>query len=538
MKRGNFFRMSIVKAAMALALTTPPIANANEVWLAATPGSSITELFEQKEMWATALAHLNVVKFYTKQIAELSDSQLAAAVKFLKSNNIAIAIEFGPIQSDASCGPLEGFGSASAATQLANRIRKAEGTISYIAMDEPYWFGSLYSGAGQCHWAPERVARSARPVFEAFRSVFPSVKFGDIEPVRKAPGVDLLGTYEIWMEAWKAEFGEPLAFFDLDVVWSDYSPTILRDLHAVLIDQAIPMGVIYNADNKEASDSDWMRAAESHLELVEDIDKVEPERAIIQSWDDHPMKLFPESDPSALTNLVLTYAKAKTEFSHLSWGPTVSGRLQRSDGLGVAGVPIRLFAPAYFGDFEQRGIGIAPRRAVKVVIGWRANTECGCDGQGSLLIRNGEVAIDGVDATNLAAILVGDQPKTSNPVGGADGATIIVHKGERFVKNSHAIPVHAGDIVSFRVFYTVEALTTRSITCNVIFLDSSNREISRKTVFIDPERPISNLSITDSSGDFAFSLDERAIVARYLRLTFSGNEQLRPAEALRQWTLP
>jgi hypothetical protein len=176
-------------------------------------------LFDPDAAWSTAASHIHVFKLYAG-ILDLEDAELVRLFEDLKRRHIAVAIEFGPLTPD-ECGiGVEGFDGFNA-LHFAERIRDLGGTLQYVAFDEPFFHGSLYSGPSACNWTADQVAENAAASVAEIKSVFPHVVVGDIEPMPATwngwAGRDLLGPYQGWMDAWERATGAPLAFFHCDV---------------------------------------------------------------------------------------------------------------------------------------------------------------------------------------------------------------------------------------------------------------------------------------------------------------------------------
>jgi hypothetical protein len=72
----------------------------------------------------------------------------------------------------------------------ANWIKAAGGTLSYIALDEPFAFASLYDGPNAYQWSVVRVAKEGGAYIQGVRAVFPNLMVGDTEPLWRFVDVD------------------------------------------------------------------------------------------------------------------------------------------------------------------------------------------------------------------------------------------------------------------------------------------------------------------------------------------------------------
>lgn len=81
---------------------------------------------------------INVFKFYYQVIQRMPTSELRSTLRYLKKNNIKLAIEVpGLVWVDHGDGyAVEGYGPSFFHKDIAHRIKVAGGTIDYIAIDE------------------------------------------------------------------------------------------------------------------------------------------------------------------------------------------------------------------------------------------------------------------------------------------------------------------------------------------------------------------------------------------------------------------
>jgi hypothetical protein len=319
-------------SALALVLggVAPARAAAREIWLAPqgldpTRQSAVdfAELFKPDAAWKVAAAHTRVFKFYSGYLLHAPQADIDAEVADLTRRGIAIAVETGvmnvPPNPASGCGGLgnvEGYGTVPRAIRISQIIKAAHGEIRFIAMDEPFYYGHVYThfaGKAQgCHSPVAEVLRLAKPTLDAFIQQFPDVVIGDIEPTIFA-GTDPQWRADLseWVTGFKATMGRPLAFVDLDVQWprgTEEPDALYLQLEAMkdrgLIGQ---VGVIFNGSPQDKTDADWVEDAERHIRLVEGQLHWRPDRAIFQSWTPRPTHALPETAPDTLTRLVDVY---------------------------------------------------------------------------------------------------------------------------------------------------------------------------------------------------------------------------------------
>jgi hypothetical protein len=163
---------------------------------AGTGSTDYMSLFAAGAPWTQAAAQVSIFKFYTQPISgnqygQFTDGQLQQIFSFLKQHNIAIALEFSTLIAAQGCGfingpsdPLEGFeGNTSPAQNIVNRFKANGGTLSYLVMDEPFYYANLYSGPGACNWSAQQIATNALTNLNILKAGFPGLIIGDEEPM-------------------------------------------------------------------------------------------------------------------------------------------------------------------------------------------------------------------------------------------------------------------------------------------------------------------------------------------------------------------
>ena len=198
--------------------------------------------------------------------------------------------------------------------QVALRLKRFGADLAYIDMDEPLWFGHFYNGVGtqqSCHNPMSEVARQTAVKMREVRQIYPQVLIGEDEPVGVPDAIAPNWPEDIreWLEAYRTAMGEPMGFFHADMVWQRRGwQAILLRVEAVVRQERVSFGLIYNGTPSNPTDASWIDDAVRHFEEVEGALHIRPDQAMLQSWMDHPRAMLPETDPSALTNLVLRYS--------------------------------------------------------------------------------------------------------------------------------------------------------------------------------------------------------------------------------------
>lgn len=301
--------------------TLPPLPDlAGELaWFAPLPPLSVNDgrpftgsddfmdLFIAGADWESAASHLAVFKLYGEWVAYgATEAELRAAVAGIRARGLALAVEAGPLDPPPECGQgIEGFAGSDEGHLIARRVKEAGGTIDLIALDEPYYFASIYDGPQACHWPAEQVAAEVVEYIALMQGYFPDVLVGDTEPT---PHPVTATTYTDWLETFRLVAGYDLAFLHLDVDWSrpDW-PDLVGSVAEFGSGFGVPIGMIYIGNSADPSDAVYAAITGERVLRLEDEYGIHLPHVLFQSWVDHPDFVLPESDPSTFTGIVRMY---------------------------------------------------------------------------------------------------------------------------------------------------------------------------------------------------------------------------------------
>ena len=254
------------------------------------------------------LSHIQVLKLYPQFIQRASDSDLRTIFSTLERYHVSLAFEGGVLTESGRCGHrIEGFGTAAGAAQVAAKIKRLGGNLGYLTMDEPAFYGHVFSGPRACHESLAAVAGDAAKNVAALEQIFPQVRVGDGEPVGDQADASVIREYVQWADAFRTAAGRPLAFFQADIQWSKPWRGPLEQLSVLLKQRTIPLGIIVNGNDNAASDRDWIAQAMAHVRAVEADPKITVDQAVFQSWRPHPTHVFPVNDPGTFSYLLNWY---------------------------------------------------------------------------------------------------------------------------------------------------------------------------------------------------------------------------------------
>jgi hypothetical protein len=309
--------------------------SATEIWIApqaSVPPSPLhravdfLDMFDANAPWGNAARAVTVFKLYGSYLEHAPQDQVDKIVKDLNRRHIAIAVEAGVMNSpegiEPTCGgpAVEGYSTTARAKLISKRIKSAGGSIAYIAMDEPLWFGRYYKGRpGKqpgCRLSVDQVIDLAMPVLQAYREAFPTVRIGDVEPSGVAYQPEWQNDLRQWLRGLRDRLGSSISFMQLDVPFAAGPQQVTaalrfyNQLDALRAESLVgKIGIIYNGTSKDRTDKEWIDSAKSHIRLFEHDYRIHPQQAVIQSWTLRPTHALPETNPESLTGLVLDYAR-------------------------------------------------------------------------------------------------------------------------------------------------------------------------------------------------------------------------------------
>ncbi len=323
---------------MFICLQVPPAARAQEIWFAppaAPEGSRLhravdfMDLFSPEAPWQQAASHVKVFLLYGSYLSRAPQDEVDRIVSDLNRRHIPIALavgvmNVGPKATNPPCGGLglvEGYGIPKLARIQSEKIKKAGGSIRFIAMDEPVWFGHYFKGrpGGQpgCHSSIAQILELIREPLAVYEEEFPNIIVGETEPTDIAEQDHWKDDLSAWASGFRNQTGHPLAFTHLDIPFNrpgeegfavDFYHQVEKLKQQGLIGA---IGIIYDGTPTDPSDEAWIQDAKEHIRLLEDKHGLHPDQVLIQSWQAYPQHVLPESSPGSLTGLINYYAARK-----------------------------------------------------------------------------------------------------------------------------------------------------------------------------------------------------------------------------------
>ena len=318
----------------------------SEIWLAPqslppaplAQDADFMELFTPDTPWKFAASHTQVFKLYGSFLGHASQEQVNVVVADLKRRHIEIALEngamdVGPANTNPPCGGLgivEGYGTPAQATRVAEMVKAAGGTIKYLVMDEPLYYGHYSDKPHTCHSPISVILDQIVPTLNAYIEVFPDIVIGEVEPTRFPAYENWRDDWFTWASGFETAIGRPLAFVQLDIPWSDNGGHVpgadrvskepgdalefYEYMHELQRRHLLGrIGIIHDGTPLDTTDLAWVQDAREHLLLLEEKHELRPDQNIFQSWMPHPTHALPESQPDTLTSLIDWYVRLRIE---------------------------------------------------------------------------------------------------------------------------------------------------------------------------------------------------------------------------------
>ena len=246
--------------------------------------------------------HIGVFKVYHQFAQFAPDADLQNLARWAKAHSIKLALETPVIFSDTAAPP-EGFISSADFSAMLARLKSNNVDLSYVAMDEPLLEGKTASTViprATGGTTAEQVAHAVAVI----RQYFPDTKIGDIEAIPSLNAAEV----SQWITDYGNATNSPLDFFHFDVDWNQngYIPELLTAV-GMLQARGISYGMIFNGSATDTSNLAWTADAISHYTQIDAIQKLQPDAAVIQSWNAYPTRVLPDTTPGTLTSVLAAY---------------------------------------------------------------------------------------------------------------------------------------------------------------------------------------------------------------------------------------
>jgi hypothetical protein len=269
-------------------------------------------LFVPGASWTSVQARTHVLKLYMSDL-DTDPSNLASIAATLNQAHIAVAIESGGLRA----GDCSGASVGNVDSDFIQRLVRAGGAISFIALDEPF-ANSIASGAEpNCGYTVAQAAAELATEIHIMRAAFPGVEIGLIEPVPwysvgsyPSNSVTAFGDLPQVLDTFLsvlAQAHERIDFFHADAPY-DYDQALPNGwqkvvaLEQVVRDHGLRFGLIYNSEaGGTAGDEPFYDQTLAALRAYQAAGG-NPDDLIMQSWYQYPSAMVPEDQANTFTN--------------------------------------------------------------------------------------------------------------------------------------------------------------------------------------------------------------------------------------------
>ena len=528
----TFFASSLNSAADAADVWYAGVRSPDKPHAGLLPQTDYMSLFSDNSNWAHAAQTIKVFQTSSQFLLNAPDSALITLFKGLAERHIQLAVETLILRKSVNCGDgVEGFDDPNAVRAWAEKAQRLVGVIDYASMDEPLWYGSIYTGPNSCKWSIAEVAQRASENISVLEHVFPSIRVGDIEP---------LGRDHIWLKElaeWTVLISlytkHPLAYLHLDMDWQGPWRPQLDALIPLLRASGTPFGIIYNGDWTDKTDEAWCATAEKRFSSYEDNPIRYPDHAIFQTWMPHPSHNLPEDQLGTLTNLVDKYSAEPTVLGLARKDGNIIGELNSISRVPLPHEEVNIYAVdnGSVNITEVRRISdIVPNNARWAVIGLRLNTECNCLSSAEISIGNilYQEADLGRDYRRNITLPVGRASVSATS--GALLFHVMVSKGQSVSVNSTEIQVIPAHQFLLEVPLHATPQSQEAGYLAIIFLAQDRKEIARFKIKLTPGRMLIAKTVTGANGMFSVK-PTFAINATSYFASYAGDTNYRAAES-------
>jgi hypothetical protein len=495
--------------------------------------SDYDELFLPDAPWRVTATDVRVFKTSTQWILNGPDKALARMFKYLQDRGIALAVEglMLTLDNNDRCGHgIEGYSALGTIRHAAEQIKNLGGELSYIAMDEPLWFGHSYRGTHACQSSLSNLAQNIAQNVNQVKQIFPDVQIGDIEPILKSSEVDWVGTIVRWTAEYEKAIGRPLAFLHADIDWAlEWRPDLSR-LKRELGARGIKFGIIYNGNPGDPTDQDWTKAAEDHFDEVEGRLGIIPDHATLQTWMVHPSHMLPEDSPGTMTNLVGRYSRKRTSLSLQQSDGRLLGTLTDTEQHPISNtmISIMVLEDGRTGLLTGHDwIGTVPQTAYSANIGLRLNTECDCSGDGEVGVGTITYSDDGGSLATRR--FPNANAATSNGLEPNAPTQFVATAGRPTISNSQSFPVSSGRNYRIKVPMRATPEAAGAGYICLIFFGRDGKEMRRDRIPISQGESRRVTIPTDQNGTFQY--DGTDVLPNAIEVVFDGDKNYRAVRA-------
>jgi hypothetical protein len=313
---GNKFHWATAGIVIAIvgALSLP--ARAQDIWFAPPDdlprGAKIfnrdfPQFWTSPDQWKATASHISVFGLNPYYAAVAPEEKLKAISAFLKAKHIALSVGMQSLPVEGCGQNVEGMTRAGVPGSIARRLKSFGIDVAYFSLDEPLYFGSVYTGKEACRYSIPQVAHRLAGTIGDLRAAYPDAKIVEAEPTTSQSLGEWTATLTTWLESYRSETGTPLYALEMDSLWQRPWQEADGATVQILHHRGIKAGIILDsAGGPGVTDESWMANAQKNAANLQAA-KLDLDFVTIASWMLHPSHNLPESDPLALTSLVEWY---------------------------------------------------------------------------------------------------------------------------------------------------------------------------------------------------------------------------------------
>lgn len=230
-------------------------------WGTAALASNYIDLLGPTSAWQDIASQVDIISLSAILISQTPDAVLQGIFQGLQARHIALGVQMEPLPGGPNgCGyGVESYGAPASTLALARKIKSLGGTVAYYGLDEPLYFGHVFTQQGAkigCQYSIDQIAGFVADRLREVRSVFPNVQFAEAEPLMGFDDSTWQVDFEHWLDAYEAATGEPLGNLRVDNTWSAPWRARLPQLASILDRKGVGLGMIYNG-GRSYSDDEW-----------------------------------------------------------------------------------------------------------------------------------------------------------------------------------------------------------------------------------------------------------------------------------------
>jgi hypothetical protein len=322
-------RLASLLAAIAFCGLAPACALATEYWLGGVDPviqrvahkdvmRDYMGLVNDPDAWRAGATRVSVLKVSAQFVLFGEPDMIRGVFNNMHARHIKMAVEMGSVVRLDNCGGGEGYAPPDMADKMGKKLRDLGVTLDYMALDEPVWYGhEITRGMTPLHqpfcaYPLKVVAQRSAMSIKAMRKYFPAVQVGIIDVVSTSliPASQLAREYGEFASLLQDEIGGRLAFFHCDIAWRTDWQAVVPPLKAEMRRLRIPFGLIVNGGPLQPTSEAWVDVALRRLRMFEANPALRPDQIVVQSWEDLPTKMLPETEAGTATYLLLQAQRA------------------------------------------------------------------------------------------------------------------------------------------------------------------------------------------------------------------------------------